>query len=216
MICWSCEREAGAAAACAACGALQPPDGAADHFAVLDLPRRYDVDLADLERRYRDLSRRFHPDRFAKADPRARRASLQRTVQLNEARRTLADPVRRAEYLLSLAGAGGVTGGASEEVPPGLLMETLELREELGEARLAGDDAKVRRMRARVSEAMSIIAAGLGAGTAAGLEQAARTLVALRYYRRFVDEVIAHEESAAARAETQAEARPETAGSHAG
>jgi len=62
------------------------------------VPPVYALDLADAEARFRELSRRFHPDRFAKADPRARRASLQRSVQLNEAWRTLRDPVRRADY----------------------------------------------------------------------------------------------------------------------
>jgi molecular chaperone HscB len=194
MICWSCEREAGAEVTCASCGALQPPDPAASHFAVLGVAGRYAVDVADLEGRYKDLSRKVHPDRFATGDPRARRASLQRTVQLNEAWRTLRDPVRRAEYLLKLAGVAV----AAEEVPPALLMETLELREELGEARAAGDDAKVARMgetmQARVDAAMTAIAAGLGAGTPQGLQAAAHELTALRYYRRFLDEVAEHEE----------------------
>lgn len=210
MICWSCERDAGPELACGACGAIQPPDPAADPFAVLGAPRRYDVDLGELEARYKDLSRKVHPDRFAKADPRARRASLQRTVQLNEAWRTLKDPVRRAEAMLALAGVA-VAAEKDTAVPPALLMEILELREELGEARLAGDDAKVLRMaqamRARVGETMAAIAAGLGAGTPEALRDVARLLVALRYDRRFLDEVAAHEESAAARAE---------AGSHGG
>ena len=83
--------------------------------------------------RDRELSRKWHPDRFAKADPRARRASLQRSVQLNEAWRVLKDPFKRAEYLLSLSGIS-----LGKEVPPALLMETLELREELAEAERQG------------------------------------------------------------------------------
>ena len=180
---------------CPACGALQPPDAAADHFAVLGVARRYQVDVADLEARYKDLSRKVHPDRFAKADPRARRASLQRTVQLNEAWRTLKDPVRRAEYLLALGGMK-VAGEEDRAVPPALLMETLERREELAEARAEGDHAKVRRLgeatRARVAETMRAIAAGFEGGH---LDEVARALVALRYERRFLDEVAVHEES---------------------
>jgi molecular chaperone HscB len=210
VICWSCERDAGAALACAACGALQPPDPDADHFTVLGVPRRYDLDLIDLEARYKDLSRKVHPDRFARADPRARRASLQRTVQLNEAWRALKDPVRRAEALLALAGVPIAKEGDGA-VPPALLMEILELREALGEARAAGDDAKVHgmavTMRARVDETMNGIAAGLATGTPEALRDVARLLVALRYDRRFLDEVAAHEEAAATRAE---------AGSHGG
>jgi len=194
MICWSCEREAGGGPVCAACGAVQPPDVAADHFAVLGVDARFAIDLGDLEARYKDLSRRLHPDRFAKADPRARRASLERTVQLNEAWRTLRDPVRRVEYLLGRAGVKL----AADELPPRMLAEILELREELAEARAGHDDAKVRRMAAdvqgRADRAMRLIAAGLDGGTAAGLAVAARELAALRYWRRFLDEVEAHEE----------------------
>jgi molecular chaperone HscB len=204
MICWSCEREAGSGLACAACGALQPPDATADHFAVLGVPARYTVDVAALEARFKELSRKVHPDRFARADPRARRASLARTVQLNEAWRALKDPVRRAEYMLERAGVKLAAG----EVPPMLLAEILELREELGEARLADDHAKVRQMAeamcARAGAAMAAIAAALDAGTPEGRAAAARELVAFRYFRRFLDEVDAHEEAQAERAAGEA------------
>jgi molecular chaperone HscB len=191
MICWSCERAAGAGLSCSTCGAIQPPDKQADFFAVFGVDRRYDLDLTELEGRYRDLSRKLHPDRFAMADPRARRASLQRSVQLNEAWRTLKDPFRRAEYLLSLAGVS-----LSKEVPAALLMETLELREELGEARAAGDDCQVQAMaaamRARVAAALQAVTEGLAAGDHA---RVAGELVALRYYRRFMDEVALHDDA---------------------
>jgi molecular chaperone HscB len=213
MICWSCEKDAGAGALCGACGAPQPVSthGAReDHFAVLGVERRYDLDAGALEARYKELSRKLHPDRFARSDPRARRASLQRTVQLNDAWRALKEPLSRAEYLLALGGVklasddgGARSGGVA--APPALLMEILELREELGEARLAHDDAKVSRM----GEAMRARAAGAGArvgelltageATRERLEEAARELVALRYYRRFLDEVSAHDDAREAR-----------------
>jgi molecular chaperone HscB len=209
MICWSCEKEAGAAALCGSCGAPQPVSthGAqADHFAVLGVARRYDGDLVAMEAAYKELSRKLHPDRFARADPRARRASLQRTVQLNEAWRALKDPMKRAEYLLALGGVkiatddgGARSGGVAAS--PALLMEMLELREELGDARATNDDAKVRAMgeamHARVARAEAAVAAGLaGTPAAESLEAVGRELVALRYYRRFLDEVAAHENAA--------------------
>jgi molecular chaperone HscB len=223
VICWSCEREAGAGPFCGACQALLPPAEGTDHFAVLGVPRRYGIDLAEAEGAYQKLSRRLHPDRFATADPRARRASLAHTVQLNQAWRTLKDPVRRAEYLLELAGVDVAgddqkpSAGAQREtrkvaVPPAFLMEILELHDDFGEARRGGDAAKVaaltEEMRGRAAEAMKTISAALDTGStaapeAARLDEAARALIALRYYRRFLDEAEAHEEGAARSAGSQ-------------
>lgn len=219
MICWACERAAEPApgeATCPFCAALLPPDAGADHFAVFGLPQRYELDVASLETRYRELSRKLHPDRYAKADPRARRASLARSVQLNEAWKTLKDPLKRAEYLLGLLGVEVAPETGGGKVPAELLTEILELREALGDARLAGDDAAVQKMaeqmRARVAVAMAAVTAGLSNATNATdapsmeargeLEAVARQLVALRYYRRFLDEVAVHDEARAARAES--------------
>ncbi|HEX3903517.1 MAG TPA: Fe-S protein assembly co-chaperone HscB [Polyangia bacterium] len=205
MICWSCEKEGGRGPFCAACQAILPPDAGIDRFAVLGLPRKFETDVAAAEAAYKDLSRRVHPDRFAKADPRARKAALARTVEINDAWRTVKDPLRRADYLLELAGFGlggderksGSPTAATKKVtaPPAFLVEILELREELGEAQQANDAVKVAfmagEMRARAAEAMKTIAGALEAGR---FEEGARTLIALRYYQRFLDEVTAHEE----------------------
>lgn len=208
MICWSCEKEGGKGPFCASCKAVLPPEAADDRFAVLGLPRKFEVDLGAAEAAYKDLSRQLHPDRFAKADPRARKAALARTVEINDAWRTVKDPVKRAEYLLELAGFGlaGDDRQTEEELrktrqvaaPPTFLMEILELREELGEAQRARDAVKVAfmadDMRGRAAEAMKTLGAALEAGK---FEEGARALVALRYYQRFLDEVAAHEERSA-------------------
>ena len=219
MICWSCQRDAGPAEKCASCGALQPPDLAADHFRVLGLPRQFELDAKAAEARFRALSREIHPDRFATADSRARKFSMQRTVQLNEAWKILKDPIRRAEYLLSLDGwevgaESGASrpgaGGARERlpVPPALLGEVLELREELADARAAGDDARVQKLardvRSRADEAMAKVAAGFAAAAsapdrAAALEPVAHELIGIRYWKRFLDEVAVHDEAEEAR-----------------
>jgi molecular chaperone HscB len=208
VICWSCEKDGGKGPFCASCKAILPSDAADDRFAVLGLPRKFEVDLAAAEAAYKDLSRQLHPDRFAKADPRARKAALGRTVEINDAWRTVKDPVKRAEYLLELAGFGLAGDDRQSEsqlrktkqvaAPPTFLIEILELREELGEAQRAGDAVKVafmaEEMRGRAAEAMRTIAGALDAGK---FEEAARILVGLRYYRRFLDEVAAHEERSA-------------------
>jgi molecular chaperone HscB len=207
MICWSCEKNAGDGMLCAGCGAVQPPDRTADHFRVFGLPRKFDLDVADLERRYKEMTKVLHPDRFARADGRARRASLERSVQLNLAWRTLSQPVARAEYLLSLQGVavGEPTGSmrserpdnrATQPVDTALLVEVMELREALAEARARGDSAKVATLVAGVQvlhdKEMAEVAAGFAAGQP-NLAAIAARLVAGRYYRRFLEEAEPHE-----------------------
>ncbi len=70
-----------------------------DYVAFLGVPRKLNLDLADLEQRFRALSRQFHPDYFYNAPPAERRASLERSSYLNDAYRTLKHPVSRVEYL---------------------------------------------------------------------------------------------------------------------
>src|SRR6266566_4551699 len=71
-----------------------------DFFSFFGLPRKLNVDMADLERRYRALSRQCHPDYFHNSTPSERRASLERSSYLNDAYRTLRHPAARIEYLL--------------------------------------------------------------------------------------------------------------------
>src|SRR6476620_9547590 len=75
-----------------------------DYFAFVGVPRKLNLDAADLEQRFRTLSRQFHPDYFYNATPVERRASLERSSYLNDAYRTLKNPIARVEYLLGLEG----------------------------------------------------------------------------------------------------------------
>ena len=107
-----------------------------DYFAFLGVPRKLNLDAAELERRFRDLSRQFHPDYFYNAPPAERRASLERSSYLNDAYRTLKDPIARIEYLLKIEGlAAKGPQDASRQVPPSLLEEVFALNEELDEIR---------------------------------------------------------------------------------
>jgi molecular chaperone HscB len=137
-----------------------------DYFAFLGLPRKLQIDISDLERRYRALSRQFHPDYFYNASPGDRRVSLERASYLNAAYRTLKSPIARIEYLLKLeepgASADGPARGAvtagnpAEDRPPArLLEEVFALNEELDEIRqmrglgAARDEWEARLERAR-------------------------------------------------------------------
>jgi molecular chaperone HscB len=107
-----------------------------DYFAFLGLPRKLSVGAADLEQRFRALSRQFHPDYFYNASPAERRASLERSSYLNDAYRTLRQPIARVEYLLQLEGvAARGPEEAARQVPPALLEEVFALNEELDAVR---------------------------------------------------------------------------------
>ena len=107
-----------------------------DYFSFFGLPRKLHVEPADLEQRFRALSRQFHPDYFYNASPAERRASLERSSYLNDAYRTLRQPVSRVEYLLGLEGfAARSPEEASKQVPSALLEEVFGLNEELDEVR---------------------------------------------------------------------------------
>jgi len=147
--CWKCQAAvAPEDLSCPSCRALQPEVPGADLFAALGLARGYDLDPEDLERRYRERSRLLHPDRFARATPRERRLSLERTTRLNDAYRTLREPRPRAVYLLKLLGCDPVAEARTSHDPE-FLEEQLEIREELALARAGGDSAALERIAAR-------------------------------------------------------------------
>jgi molecular chaperone HscB len=103
-----------------------------DYFAFFGLRRVLTIDARDLEQRFRVMSRQLHPDFYLNATPTERLASLERSAYLNDAYRTLRDPVERLEYLLKLEGyAPKESRAATAQVPPGLLEEVFELNEEL-------------------------------------------------------------------------------------
>ena len=107
-----------------------------DYFSFLGLPRQLVIDAGDLERRFRELSRKFHPDYFYNASPTERLASLERSSYLNDAYRTLKNPVSRVEHLLAIEGLPSAKSeDGAAKVPPSLLEEVFALNEELDEIR---------------------------------------------------------------------------------
>jgi molecular chaperone HscB len=107
-----------------------------DFFSFLGMPRKLGLDVQDLERRFRDLSRKFHPDYFYNAPPAERLASLERSSYLNDAYRTLRDPASRIEHLLAIEGLPSAKSDeGSVKVPPSLLEEVFALNEELDDIR---------------------------------------------------------------------------------
>lgn len=144
--CWSCG-DMRAAHFCGACGKVQPPLPA-DYFTFFALPRKLNVDAALLEKEFYQLSRGLHPDLNVLYDKREQDWSLEQTSLLNDAYRTLKDPIKRTQYLLRLEGVeleeqsksatekARATGEIKKQVvPPDLLEEVFELNMQLEELR---------------------------------------------------------------------------------
>ncbi len=136
--CWNCGKPSGEEHFCPGCGKLQPHRGEADYFHFFGLPRKLSLDLEALEKSFYALSRKLHPDNFYRASEREKQASLDKTAILNDAYRTLKEPVSRAHYLLELEGEK--VEGSQKSVPPELLEEVFELNEWLAELKVAGPE----------------------------------------------------------------------------
>jgi molecular chaperone HscB len=142
--CWSCKADdvPEGTVFCPSCRKIQPVGRNEDHFSLLGIAREFALDLPDLERRFRDLSRVLHPDRFARAEPRERRLSLERATRLNDAFRALRDWRQRAAYLLRLSGTDVFAEGRTY-ADPDFLEEQLEWREHLALASADGDAGRL-------------------------------------------------------------------------
>ena len=120
------------------------------HFELFGLPVAFGLDREALEKAYREIQAQVHPDRFAHAGEAERRASLQWTTRVNEAYRTLKDPVQRGRHLLELHGVD-VAFETNTQMPTDFLMQQLELREELEAATGKKDPSRLERLRADLS-----------------------------------------------------------------
>lgn len=110
----------------------------ADFFTLLGLPRGFMLDQTALDSRFRELQREVHPDRFAAADDASRRASMMLATQINEAYQTLRSPLKRATYMLKLAGVD-VGAESNTAMSPEFLMAQMEWREQVADARAEKD-----------------------------------------------------------------------------
>jgi molecular chaperone HscB len=162
-----------------------------DAFGLLGLAPRYDVDAATLERAFFERSKEVHADKFATAPAAERVAALSKSRALNDAYQLLKRPASRAEYLLARE---GIVIGDNERIDPALVMELLEEREVLAEARAAGKLSEVERlqaaMKARRTAALHRVkelfaSEGERAATLAAIKQ---QLILLRYVERYLEE----------------------------
>jgi molecular chaperone HscB len=218
VACWSCSvARNDSTLFCPHCSKIQPPPGG-DYFQVFGLERGFQVDLPALEHEFHRLSRKVHPDRFARAGENERQWSLADTALLNDAYRTLKDPLHRTEYLLKLEGAeigeeharkhaGEARKGQADpsRVPVDLLEEVFELNMQLEEMRMArkmGEEdpslhadleqakRKFEGLLASVDQDLRIQWQAWDAGDEAARTAAQKTMVALLDRRRYLSNLV--------------------------
>jgi molecular chaperone HscB len=154
LVCWSCHERALGTHFCSSCGKLLQLPQAFDYFALFEMPRKLWIEMGGLERKFLQLSWKLHPDNFVNATEKERELSLKRCSELNDAYRTLRDPVARVEYLLTIEGMRK-EGEHKQQAPPELLEEVFELNESLEElraAKAAGGDLAALKSRLEAAE----------------------------------------------------------------
>jgi len=119
-------------------------------FATFGIEPTFALDLNALAVRYRDLQSAVHPDRFANATDAEQRAAMARAVEVNDAYYTLKDPVRRAMHLLTLQGIDALAA-SDTSMPVDFLMEQVEWREALADARLKEDTDRLEELAAEIT-----------------------------------------------------------------
>src|SRR5205823_14591461 len=134
LVCWNCHERTLGTHFCSSCGKLlQLPPGI-DYFALFEMPRKLWIEMSELEQKFLQMSWKLHPDNFVNATEQERELSLKRSSELNDAYRTLRDPIARVEYLLAIEGERK-EGEKKQQAPPELLEEVFELNESLDELR---------------------------------------------------------------------------------
>ena len=160
-----------------------------NHFDLFQLPARFEIDMGALDAAFRDVQGRVHPDRFVNASDAEKRVAMQWATRANEAYQTLKNPQKRAQYLCELNGVDLQTE-SNTAMPMAFLMQQMEWREALGEARAAKDagalDALEAQLRGERQDMLAQVGRQLDAGD---YQQAAQGVRALMFLDKFGDEV---------------------------
>lgn len=143
-----------------------------NHFELFHLPQRFEIDPKALEVAYREVQNQVHPDKFTTGTDSEKRVALQWAARANEAYQTLRNPFKRAAYLCELNGVD-LQIESNTAMPPAFLMQQMEWREALDDARSAGDADALGRIDRELQDARKAKIAHLGSLLDAGEYEAA-------------------------------------------
>jgi molecular chaperone HscB len=160
-----------------------------NHFELFNLPKQFAVDAAALDSAYRDVQSRVHPDKFVSATDAEKRVAMQWATRANEAYQTLKNPQKRAQYLCELNGVDLQTE-SNTAMPMAFLMQQMEWREELGDARAAKDSDALESLDEQLRKARKQQLAQIEQQIDAGdFQAAAQGVRALMFLEKFGEEV---------------------------
>ena len=160
-----------------------------NHFDLFHLPAKFSIDLGALDAAYRDVQGQVHPDRFVNATDAEKRVAMQWATRANEAYQTLKNPQKRAQYLCELNGIDLKTE-SNTAMPMAFLMQQMEWREALGDARAAKDLDALESLDAEVGKDRKARMAQIGEQIEAGdYEHDAQGVRALMFLEKFGEEL---------------------------
>lgn len=160
-----------------------------NHFELFQLPARFTLDMGTLDAAYRDVQGKVHPDRFVNATDAEKRVAMQWATRANEAYQTLKNPQKRAKYLCELNGVDLQTE-SNTAMPMDFLMQQMEWREALGEARAEKDVEALEKLDVELKLANKASLLQIGQQLDAGdYQHAAQGVRALMFLEKFGEEV---------------------------
>ena len=165
-------------------------DFSKNHFELFGLPASFQLDITQLEQAYRQLQAQVHPDKHAHLGETEKRLALQWATQANHAYQTLRQPLARARYLLQLNGID-TQEETNTAMPADFLMEQMEWREAIGDAKAAQDitelEALLHRLRREVQQMQQVVAQLLDEQQA--YAKAAELVRKLRFFEKLDSEL---------------------------
>jgi len=160
-----------------------------NHFDLFQLPAKFAIDMGALDAAYRDVQGQVHPDRFVNASDAEKRVAMQWATRANEAYQTLKNPQKRAQYLCELNGVDLKTE-SNTAMPMPFLMQQMEWREALGDAKAAKDLGALEALDAEVGQDRKTRMVQIGEQLDAGdYEHAAQGVRALMFLEKFGEEL---------------------------